>query len=138
MKKLVLISFLLTGTVGLSAQDAVNYQVPPKEIADLLLAKPTPAVSIDSKAEWMLLSGRNSYPSVEELAMPEYRIAGLRINPGNYSPSRQTYINSFNLKDIKLGKSFPVKVYRTLYLPATSAGAPMIKKFPLPTPHKKV
>lgn len=108
MKKLVLISFLLTGTVGLSAQDAVNYQVPPKEIADLLLAKPTPAVSIDSKAEWMLLSGRNSYPSVEELAMPEYRIAGLRINPGNYSPSRQTYINSFNLKDIKSGKSFPV------------------------------
>nr|WP_226905086.1 prolyl oligopeptidase family serine peptidase [Pedobacter schmidteae] len=108
MKKLVLISFLLTGTVGLSAQDAVNYQVPPKEITDLLLAKPTPTVSIDSKAEWMLLSGRNSYPSVEELAMPEYRIAGLRINPGNYSPSRQTYINSFSLKDIKSDKSFPV------------------------------
>lgn len=103
MKKLVLNLLFFTSSIGLYAQDAVNYQTPPKEIADLLLAKPTPGVSIDSKAEWMLLSGRNSYPSVEELAMPEYRIAGLRINPYNYSPSRQTYINSLNLKNIKSG-----------------------------------
>src|SRR5437868_6481734 len=108
MKKLVLHLFLLTASVNLYAQDAVDYQMPPKEMADLLLAKPTPAVRIDSKAEWMLLSGRNSYPSVEELAMPEYRIAGLRLNPNNYSPSRQTYINSFTLKDIKTDKNFNI------------------------------
>lgn len=103
MKKLILNLLFLTGSIGSYAQDAVNYQTPPKEIAALLLAKPTPGVSIDSKAEWMLLSGRNSYPSVEELAMPEYRIAGLRINPSNYALSRQTYINSLNLKNIKSG-----------------------------------
>ena len=104
MKKLILTVFLITGTCSLFGQDAVDYQLPPKAIADLLLAKPTPSVSIDSKAEWMLLSERNSYPSVEELAMPEYRIAGMRINPNNYSASRQTFINNFSLKNIKTNK----------------------------------
>ena len=93
---------------GAFAQDAVNYQLPPKEIADLLLAKPTPDVSIDSQGEWMLQSERNSYPTVEELGQPEIRIAGLRLNPNNFSPSRQTFINNFSLKNIKTGKEFKI------------------------------
>jgi len=103
--------FLIAGvcvSLNASAQDAISYQTPPKEIADLLLAKPTPGVSIDGKAEWILFSERNSYPSVEELAMPEYRIAGLRLNPNNYSPSRQNYINNFSLKNIKSNQTFQV------------------------------
>ncbi|MES2828738.1 MAG: prolyl oligopeptidase family serine peptidase [Bacteroidota bacterium] len=108
MKKLILHLFLTSFTLTAFGQDAVDYQMPPKAIADLLLAKPTPSVSIDSKAEWMLLSERNSYPSVEELAMPEYRIAGMRINPNNYAPSRQTFINNFSLKNIKTNKSVSV------------------------------
>lgn len=90
------------------AQDAVGYQTPPKAVADLLLAKPTPAVRIDSKAEWMLLSERNSYPTVEELGQPENRIAGLRLNPNNFSPSRQNFINNFRLKNIKSNQEFAV------------------------------
>ncbi|MBB5639181.1 dipeptidyl aminopeptidase/acylaminoacyl peptidase [Pedobacter cryoconitis] len=105
MKKTILTLFLFTTSLSVFAQDAVNYQQPPKAIADLLMAKPTPVVSIDGKAEWMLLSTKNSYPSVEELAMPEFRIAGLRINPNNFSPSRQTFINNFTLKNIKTGKT---------------------------------
>lgn len=108
MKRTLLSLFLLSASLGTFAQDAVSYQLPPKAMADLLLAKPTPAVSIDSKAEWMLLSERNSYPSVEELAMPEFRIAGLRINPNNFSLSRQIFINNFTLKNIKTGKTTPV------------------------------
>ncbi|RZL51872.1 MAG: S9 family peptidase, partial [Pedobacter sp.] len=110
IKKLQLY-FLLAGvcvSLNANAQDAISYQTPPKEIADLLLAKPTPGVSIDGKAEWILFSERNSYPSVEELAMPEYRIAGLRLNPNNYSPSRQNFINNFSLKNIKSNQTFQV------------------------------
>lgn len=105
MKKVIL-NLLFVGFGGYAlAQDAVTYQTPPKILADLLLAKPTPGVSIDSKAEWILFSDRNPYPSIEELAMPEYKIAGMRINPNNYSPSRQTYVNNFSLKNIKTGKT---------------------------------
>lgn len=110
IKKLYFYFLIAGGSISLNAvaQDAISYQTPPKEIADLLLAKPTPGVSIDGKAEWILFSERNSYPSVEELAMPEYRIAGLRLNPNNYSPSRQNFINNFSLKNIKSNQTFPV------------------------------
>lgn len=108
MKKVIFNLLLIGFTSGALAQDAITYQTPPKVMADLLLAKPTPNVSIDSKAQWILFSERNPYPSIEELAMPEYRIAGMRINPNNYSPSRQTYINSFRLKNIKTGKTSTV------------------------------
>lgn len=107
LKQLLFASSLFCASTIL-AQDAITYQLPPKDIADLLLAKSTPSVSIDGKAEWMLLSTRNSYPSVEELAMPEFRIAGLRINPNNYALSRQTFINDFTLKNIKANKEFKI------------------------------
>ena len=90
------------------AQTGDGYKMPPKDVADLLLAKPTPSVSIDSKAEWMLLSERNPYPTVEELGQPELRIAGLRLNPANFSPSRQVFINNFKLKNIKSGKEVSI------------------------------
>jgi dipeptidyl aminopeptidase/acylaminoacyl peptidase len=109
LKHLSLLCCFVFVSVFLFGQDAVSYQTPPKDIADLLLAKPTPAVRIDSKAEWMLLSERNSYPTVEELGQPENRIAGLRLNPNNFSPSRQTFINNFRLKNIKSNQEFAVE-----------------------------
>jgi len=99
---------LLVTTQYVNAQDAASYQTPPKAVADLLLAKPTPGVSIAGKATWLLLSERNSYPTVEELGQPEMRVAGLRLNPNNFSLSRQNFINNFTLKNIKEGKEYPV------------------------------
>jgi dipeptidyl aminopeptidase/acylaminoacyl peptidase len=93
----------------LIAQDNGGYRLPPKDIADLLLAKPTPAVSVDKKGQWMLFSQRNSYPSVEELAQPELRIAGLRFNPNNFTLSRQNFINDFSLKDLRTGREYKVQ-----------------------------
>ena len=90
------------------AQDDAGYKTPPKDIMDMLLAKPTPNISVDDKGEWMLFTESNSYPSVEELAKPELRIAGLRINPANYSPSRQNFINNIYLKNISTGKEYKI------------------------------
>ena len=131
MKKIgLLISVLLALTLSNStlAQDAVTYQTPPKELADLLLAKPTPSVSVDSKGEWMLLIERNNYPSVEEMAQPELRIAGLRINPNNFSPSRQNFINNLTLKNIKSGKSYPISGLPKNLLAANVSWSPNEKK----------
>ena len=100
---------MLNFSFELVAQDAFGYKRPPEVMAELLLASPTPGVSIDDKANWMLLIERNSYPTVEELGQPEARIAGLRINPANFSPSRQNYINNLKLKDLQTGKEFQVK-----------------------------
>jgi dipeptidyl aminopeptidase/acylaminoacyl peptidase len=108
MKKLLIAFLFISFCTTITAQTGDGYQLPPKDVADLLLAKPTPSVSINSKAEWMLLSERNPYPTVEELGQPELRIAGLRLNPANFSPSRQTFINNFKLKNIKTGKEVSV------------------------------
>lgn len=89
-----------------TAQD--GYKLPPKDIADILLAKASPNVSVDDKGEWMLFTESSSYPSVEELARPELKIAGLRINPNNFAPSRQNFINNIWLKNMKSDKEFKI------------------------------
>ena len=102
MKKLLCI--LLLVQLQARSQEATDYKKPPKLLEDLLLAPPTPSVSIDDKGKYMLLSERSSnYPGVEELAQPELRIAGLRINPNNFGPSRQVYTTNFKIKNIATG-----------------------------------
>ena len=105
MRKLIFFLLLLP-SAKLFAQD--RYKTPPKEVMDLVLVKPTPNVSIDDKAEWMLFSQSNSYPSIEELSQPELRIAGLRINPNNFAPSRQTFINDLWIKNLSSDKEFKI------------------------------
>ena len=107
MKKLCCLSLLFISVFSM-AQESASYKLPPKEIADLLLAKPTPAVSIDHLGEWMLIMERESYPTVEELGQPELRVAGLRLNPNNYSPSRQSFINNLKLKHTADGKEYTI------------------------------
>jgi dipeptidyl aminopeptidase/acylaminoacyl peptidase len=107
MKKIFLIALVLF-TATLFAQDAIEYKTPPKEIYDLVMAKPTPGVSFDSKGQYMLILERSSMPSVEDLAQPELRIAGLRINPNNFGPSRSSYTTGITIKEMATGKEFPV------------------------------
>lgn len=103
----LIIAFLVI-TTSASAQDDVSYKMPPKDIADMLMAKPTPNISMDDKGQWMLLMESNSYPSVEELAKPELRIAGLRINPANFAPSRQNFINNLTLRSVNFREDFKI------------------------------
>ena len=105
MKKFFFL-LLFVSSAKLFAQD--GYKTPPKEIMELILVKPTPNVSIDDKAEWMLFTQSNSYPSIEELAQPELRIAGLRINPNNFAPSRQTFINDLWFRNLSSNKEFKI------------------------------
>ena len=107
MRKILSIALLFICS-NLLAQDAIEYQVPPKEIYDLVMAKPTPGVSFDTKGQYMLVLERSDMPSVEDLAQPELRIAGLRINPNNFGPSRSAYTTNITIKDVQSGKEFPV------------------------------
>ena len=109
LKSLLLVVILYCFSLNLLAQDNAGYQLPPKVIADLLLAPPTPSVSVNATAKYMLVMERNSYPTVEELGQPELKIAGLRINPLNASLTRQTYINHLVVKEIGSNKNLEIK-----------------------------
>ncbi|MBP7643937.1 MAG: S9 family peptidase [Saprospiraceae bacterium] len=108
MQKLILtILGCLIFFTTLQSQET-SYKRPPKAMEEMLLAKPTPGVYIDKKGEWMVLYESNAYPTIEELARPELRIAGLRINPSNFGPSRLTYSSKVFLKNISSGKEFAI------------------------------
>lgn len=108
MRLLSLCMIALLAHAFAMAQDATPYQRPPAILEELLLAPPTPSVSIDDKATYMLVMERSQYPDIEELAQPELRIAGLRINPRNFGPSRSNYITNFKLRHIPTGKEMQV------------------------------
>ncbi len=106
MKKISLIFIFLLPTILFSQTN--KYLLPPKEIANMLMAKPIPSVRVDDKGEWMIIYESNRYPSVEELARPELKIAGLRIDPTNFSQSRQNFINNISLKNILTNKDYTI------------------------------
>ncbi|MBC5775366.1 S9 family peptidase [Pontibacter sp. KCTC 32443] len=82
----------------------LTYQRPPQTIADIIDAPATPGVSINAKGDLMLLLERPGYPSIEELAQPESRLAGLRINPATNGQSRTSSISNIKIKQVKGGQ----------------------------------
>lgn len=109
MKRILFLNCFLLLIFFVNAQDNFKYQTPPKDIMDLVLAKPTPSVSVDDKAEWMLLLERSDYPTIEEMSQPEFRIAGLRINPNNFGPSRAGSSVNIRIRNIKSGQVFHIE-----------------------------
>lgn len=83
------------------AQDVLSYQKPPKEIVELLEAPNTPSISLDNKRENILLMYLAESPSIADLAQPELRIAGIRINPQNYGLSRNRAYHRLTLRTLK-------------------------------------
>ncbi|HWO57889.1 MAG TPA: prolyl oligopeptidase family serine peptidase [bacterium] len=90
------------------SQQAQPYMMPPQALADLVDAPPTPTVQISPDQQWMLLLQQPGLPPIEEVAAPELRLAGLRINPRTYGPSRAGYSNSLAFKNIADGSERPV------------------------------
>ncbi len=86
-----------------------GYQVPPKEIADLVNAPQTPSVSVNGAGDWMVVMERPGYISIEELAQPELRLAGLRINPRTNGPSRGAAFNGLIIRSVQGDKEYRVK-----------------------------
>lgn len=90
------------------AQGTLTYQRPPEEIAKLVEAPLTPLVQVSPDHTWMMLLERSDYPSIEELSRPELRIAGLRINPENFGPSRASYYIGLKAKKINDNKEYAI------------------------------
>ena len=109
LSKLVIVSlFLCSMNLNLEAQDNSGYKMPPKDIADLIDAPPTPFASLSPSHEVMLMIERPNLPSIEEVAQEELRLAGIRINPRNNGSSRAFYYNGLRIKHIKNQKEISV------------------------------
>lgn len=82
------------------AQEDIKFQLPPAEILNLVDIMPQPAVVIDPLNRYLVMLDRNAMKSLEELAEEEVRLAGVRINPRLFMPSRKTYYTGISVSEI--------------------------------------
>ena len=54
------------------AQENIQFQKPPKEILDLVEFERAPGVLMDSDKNYMILSYRNTYKSLDDLNQEKY------------------------------------------------------------------
>jgi dipeptidyl aminopeptidase/acylaminoacyl peptidase len=94
---------------SIMAQAPMTYKMPPKAILDLVDAPSTPGIVIAPNKSGMLLLDRPGYPDISELAEEELRLAGLRINPATYGPSRAGYSTDISFQYISTGEVIRAK-----------------------------
>jgi len=80
---------------------AHTYRMPPQPLVDLVDAPQTPDVSISPDHQWLLVMERPGFPPVAELARPELRLAGIRIDPAAHGRSRQPYCTGLVLQAVE-------------------------------------
>lgn len=68
-----------------------GYQLPPPEIRDIVDAPPVPVLSISPKRDKILFLKRKSFPPLAELARPEEKLAGIRIDGQSNTRSRMSF-----------------------------------------------
>ena len=101
MKKVSILFILSIFCVFKSfSQENITFQTPSKPILDLANYQRAPSVSMDTKKQYMLLSYRNTYKSLEELNQEEMRLGGLRINPITNISSTVNYINNIKIRKV--------------------------------------
>ncbi|OQS47001.1 prolyl oligopeptidase family serine peptidase [Chromobacterium violaceum] len=104
----VLAGLLLAGLLAPHAVSAEGYQTPPPELAALVDAPRTPLQSLNPQRDAVLQTHRPGLPAIADVAQPELKLAGLRLNPRMRAASRFDFGSALTLLDVKSGKSRPV------------------------------
>ena len=105
---------LLPITVGLLASSSLamaqdgGYQMPPAPLQALVDAPRAPTLSLSPKRNLAAVLPTPSLPGISEVAQPELKLAGLRINPRTYSASRFSFHTGLGLLDIDTQKEIKV------------------------------
>ena len=77
-----------------------TYQQPSEDIQAILDADSPPAVSVSPNREWMLELERPNLRVLAELAEPEVKVAGMKINPETNGPAREYAYRGIVLRDM--------------------------------------
>jgi dipeptidyl aminopeptidase/acylaminoacyl peptidase len=108
----------LAAPLPAEAQEPPRYQTPPEPIRRILDTPPQPLVSVSPDRSAMALLGRANLPPIAELAEPDLKLAGYRINPRNKGPanSRIQWLTSLSIQPVDGG-------------PARSVAIPTVTRF---------
>ncbi|MDP2091965.1 MAG: S9 family peptidase, partial [Pseudohongiella sp.] len=89
----------MTWTIAAGSYAQDTYRMPPPEVAALVDAPSTPGLVLSPDRSLMLLLHSPGVPTIADLAQPELRLGGSRINPRDNGPSRATYTNRITIKN---------------------------------------
>jgi len=108
MRKLILL--IVTCSLGIlfAGHAQTCYQLPPKEILELADTKAPSSNLISPKNSYLVQLDRPLYKSLEELAEPELKLAGLRFNPRNFNASRGAWFSAIKILTLPDAKEKPV------------------------------
>lgn len=84
------------------------YHDAPAPIAQILDAAETPLVSISPDRTQLVLIEPEGLPPISEVAAPELRLAGLRINPRTHGPSRSAWYRGLSLRPLQGTSARPI------------------------------
>ncbi|XP_062211011.1 probable glutamyl endopeptidase, chloroplastic isoform X2 [Phragmites australis] len=70
---------------------ATGYRLPPKEIQDIVDAPPLPVLSFSPNKDKILFLKRRALPPLSDLAKPEEKLAGIRIDGHSNTRSRMSF-----------------------------------------------
>lgn len=128
MKRLIGFLLFLNGFL-VTAQDTPGYQTPPDVITQLVDAPLTPAVLFAPDKSVVVMLDRSDLPTIEELSRPELRIAGLRINPDNFGPSRNNFFIGIKVKKLSDKKDYEITGLPANIQMSSASFSPDSKKF---------
>jgi dipeptidyl aminopeptidase/acylaminoacyl peptidase len=106
MRNLLVAAAVLSCSTPLYADD-VTYQRPPKAVASFVDAVPFPQANLGPDRATLLLITPIAFPSIAEVAEPELRLAGLRINPRNRAMARRVFAQRLELLDSRTKGAAP-------------------------------
>ena len=103
---------LATPSAAQEADDgaATLYRLPPQEVVDVVTAEPTPYVMVAPDGRTVVHAHHEALPSIEEVAQPFLRLAGLRIHPERYERRTTRYATRFELQDVETGAKRAVEL----------------------------
>ncbi|GAV83615.1 Peptidase_S9 domain-containing protein [Cephalotus follicularis] len=95
----------LSTTPNTDAEDdgdilGLKYRVPPPEIRDIVDAPPLPALSFSPQRDKILFLKRRALPPLAELARPEEKLAGIRIDGKCNSRSRMSFYTGIGIHQL--------------------------------------
>jgi dipeptidyl aminopeptidase/acylaminoacyl peptidase len=106
LSKLLALTLLLAAPAAAQqGGEPARYMDPPQPIAQILDTPPTPTASVSPTRDRIALLGRSNLPPIEELAEPDLKLAGYRINPRNSGPanSRVSWLTSLAFQPVAGG-----------------------------------
>ena len=83
-----------------SASAQTPYKLPPKDVVAILDAPPPPVRTLSPTRDALLQIEIQSYPSIEVVAQPILRLAGLRINPRTGSQQRLVHYTGLSIQPL--------------------------------------